>query len=308
MPTTRDVWDYLAIERDEAAVLTAVYRSGKLIPTLAAASLLIGPPDIASQGWPGWRLNEGFKPVPRADLVALPATFVVEQDELIVGRATLSQAEAYQWLKSVLEDGLCPAASPLPESRAELAPARSPIRVCTHSQMAAGDLATWLGRPITGFHFSGSANDDLKPPDNHWTVDGADVIATAVDLLGMSWFDAKRGPAPAGLLLGRFERTAWLLSQRLDIEHDLYNVQIGIEKDRVDLADLEIEVEERVDEELVFAEHLRLEDTDIREAVRVLYGPPPASGKLEIGIGLPNARPRCEASCPSLPSRRPTPR
>jgi len=119
-------------------------------------------------------------------------------------------------------------------------------------------------------------------------VSGAEVLVTqAIDRLGMSWFDSKNGAAPSRLLLGRFERRAWLAGQRLVPENDLHTVQIGIDPDRAELADLVLEVEEHISDELVLGERLLIEDTDIREAQRVLYGPKPKSGRLEIGVGLP---------------------
>ncbi len=124
-------------------------------------------------------------------------------------------------------------------------------------------------------------------PVGSWTVEGETHYAPALDLLGMSWSEQGDGKPPSGLLVGRFERRAWLASQQLDREHDLYKVEIGIEPERAELIDLEIEVEEQVDEELVFAEHLRLEDTDLREAQAALYEPPLTSGRLGVGVRLP---------------------
>jgi hypothetical protein len=148
-------------------------------------------------------------------------------------------------------------------------------------------LSFALARPVNGFHFARTDEPAGLTAGRSWTVGDVELFSPAIDLLGMSWFDEKPGADPSGLLLGRFERCAWLASQRLVPEHDLYTVQIGIEPDRCDLADLEIEVEEQIDEDLVIAEHLRLEDTDIRETLRVLYGPQPTTGRLEIGVALP---------------------
>ena len=283
----RDMWEHLAVEPGEAAVLSAVFETTKDTPVLMAASLLVGPSAIAASGWPAWRMAEGFKPTPPAPALEVPATFVVELDSAIAGRATMSLNEAYGWLRSVLEEEVAPSAGLLPEGRASLAPARAPLRVCTHSQTPAGDLATWLARPIIAFHFPRTDERAPRRAGPSWTVGDVQLFSPAIDLLGLSWFDEKSGDDPSGLLLGRFERRAWLVSQRLVPEHDLYSVQIGIEPDRADPADLEIEVEEQADDELVFAEHLRLEDTDIREALGVLYGPPPTTGRLEIGVALP---------------------
>lgn len=283
----RAAWEHLRIKADEAVVLSAVYETATGTPTLMAGSLLVGPPAIAEGGWPAWRLAEGFKPAPGEEALKVPATFTVELDGAVAGRTSLDQGDAYAWLRSALEQGVCPAVGPLPQAHASLGAARSPIRVCTHSQTDAGDLATWLARPIIGFHFPRTDEPADLEAGESWTVGEAELYSPAIDLLGMSWFDEKNGDPPSGLLLGRLERRAWLASQRLIPEDDLYKVEIGLEPDRAELADLEIEVEEEVDDELVFAERLLIEDTDIREAQRHLYGPKPTQGRLEVGIALP---------------------
>jgi hypothetical protein len=283
----RTMWNHLAVETDEAVVLSTVYETASGTPVLMAASLLVGPAGIANTGWPGWRLAEGFKPQPDGLPLEVLATFTIELESAVVGRVTMSQTSAYDWLRSVLEQGVCPSVGGLPEARASLAPATAPIRVCTHSQTQAGDLATYMTRPINGFHFPRTDEPAGLEAARWWTVDGMEIPMAAVELLGFSWFPEKTGKPPAGLLLGRFERRAWLVSQKLVPEHDLYTVEIGIEPDRAELADLEIEVEEQAGEELVFAEHLRLEDVDIRAAEQALYGPPPAHGRLETGVALP---------------------
>jgi hypothetical protein len=283
----RAIWDHLGVESDESVVLSAVYELQSDSPALMAASLLVGPGSIASTGWPGWRLAEGFKPVPQGAELEVPATFLVELESVIAARSVLDQSEAYAWLRSTLEDGRCPSVGDLPEATASLAPARAPIRVSTHSQTEAGDLATYMTRPITAFHFP--RNDGLTGPEasESWTVGNQTIFMPAVDLLGFSWFPEKNGPPPGGLLVGRFERRGWLVSQKLIPEDNLYTVEIGLEPDRAELADLEIEVEEQAGDELVFAEHLKLEDIDIRSAEHALDSPPPEEGRLEIGIALP---------------------
>lgn len=284
----RAAWEHLGIEEDEAVVLSAIYETTTDTPVLMAASLLVGPPAIATSGWPAWRAAAGFRPAPGEEALKVPATFVVMLESAIACRVTMDQSEAYGWLRRVLEDGVCSASGQLPEARAHLGPARSPIRICTQSSTAAGDLATWLTRPVVGFHFPRTDAPAGLQAGESWTVGDAEVLVTgAIDLLGMSWFDSKRGAAPSGLLLGRFERRAWLAGQRLVPENDLYTIQIGIDPDRAELADLEVEVEEHIGDELVLGERLLIEDTDIREAQHVLYGPKPTTGRLEIGVALP---------------------
>lgn len=223
----RTAWDHLGIESDEMVVLSAIYEMTTDTPVLMAASLLVGPSAIAD-GWPAWRVAEGFKPVPQAEVLKVPGTFIVELDGAVAGRITMDEASAYQWLRSVLEDDICPIIGHLPQARASLGSALAPIRIGTHSQTQAGDLATHLARPIVGFHFRRTDEPASIPAGEKWTIEGIDLFFPAVDALGMSWFEEKNGPPPSGLLLGRFERRAWLVSQRLEPEHDLYRVEIRL--------------------------------------------------------------------------------
>jgi hypothetical protein len=280
------IWQHLGVEPDESVVLSAIYLTETDPPGLMAASLLVGPAGIA-EGWPAWRVGEGFRPRPSDDALRVPGEFTVEAEGIVAGRAVMDPKDANRWISSVLEDGICPAVGHLPEAQASLRPARAPIRVCTHSESEAGDLAAWLARPIVGFHFPSAGERPDLAPANHWTIGDTQLFGPALDLLGMSWFEDKKGSAPSGLMLGRFERRAWLASQKLEPESDLYRVEVGLEPDRTELMDLELEVEEEVDGELVFAEHLRLEDTALEEVESVLYGPPSSEGRLEIGVALP---------------------
>jgi hypothetical protein len=280
------VWNYLELSPEEIVVLSAIYETRGDTHRLMAASLLAGPPSVAD-GWPAWRLRQGFKPAPSEDLVEFSAEFAAHQDSFVAGRAVLSQADAYRWLADILEGGRCAPTGELPEAHACLGTARAPIRICTHTESGVGALATWLARPVVGFHFPRKDEACGVEPGRSWTIKGTQFFSPAIDLLGMSWFEEKKGQPPSGLLLGRFERRAWLVSQRLEPEKDLYRVEVGLGPDRTELMDLEIEVEEEVAGELVFAEHLRLEDTDLSEVENVLYGPPPSAGRYEIGVALP---------------------
>ncbi|HWX97208.1 MAG TPA: hypothetical protein VNZ01_10200 [Solirubrobacteraceae bacterium] len=282
-----EMWDHLSIEPDEAVILSGIYETTPDAPILRCASLLIGPPAIAETGWPGWRLAEGFKPAPSPPALEAPSTFSVDLGAIWAGRVVMTQAEAYGWLRAVMERNQCEAVGGLPVAQAALAQARAPIRVGTHSHTAAGDLATWLARPIAGFHFTRIDDPADIEPESHWTVGDTEIGMPAVELLGLSSFEGSTGAEPSGLLVGRFERRAWLASQRLDLDQDLYSIQLGIEPERADLADLEIEVEEQLDDEVLFAEHLRLEDVDIREAIRRLHEPTPPGSRIEIGVRLP---------------------
>lgn len=280
------IWGHLKVEQDEIVVLSAIYGSKDEGHELLAASLLVGPIATAD-GWPAWRMTEGFRPEPSEDALRVPGEFVATLEGSIVGRAVMRPVEAYQWLRSVLEDGSCPPVGGLPQATASLSIARAPIRISTHSETTAGDLATWLARPLLGFHFLRSGGEIHAVPGNAWDIEGTKLFSPAITALGMSWFEEKKGPPPSGLLVGRFERRAWLISQMLEREHDLYRVQISLDPGRVDVMDLEVEVEEKIGDELVFAEHLRLEDTDLHEVQAAVYGRTMTEGPLTIGVALP---------------------
>ena len=281
------LWQLLELESDELVVLSAAYATDGESVVLVAASLLGGPSDMAD-GWPSWRRAHGFKPTPSQDSLTVPGEFQVETEDGVAGRVVMDPDDALAWLRAALLDGLCPAVGNLPEAVISLDPATAPIRVCTHSETEAGQLATWLARPITGFYFPATANSTTLGEVGHWEVDGKTHFSPGLDLLGMSWLSESKNAPPSGLLVGRFERRAWLATQELDRNDDLYKVEIGIEPSRAELIDLEIEVEEYVGDELVFGEHLRLEDTDLGAAQKALYEPSPAqSGRLEVGVKLP---------------------
>jgi len=177
-----------------------------------AASLLIGPSEIAATGWPGWRSTEGFKPEPDERALGVPAEFVIHAEAVVAGRAVLGTSDAYRWLRSTLEQGIAPSVGPLPEASATLSPAAAPIRVGTHSQTEAGKLGTWLARPISGFHFHRTGEAEQLNPGRSWTFGDNEFFNPAMDLLGIAWFEQQQGAGPEGLLLGRFERRAWLVT------------------------------------------------------------------------------------------------
>jgi hypothetical protein len=270
----RGLWSRLRAEPEEKAVLTVVFEPQDDGLVLRCGSLLIGPSPAVASGWPAWRLAEGRSPTPSETALAAPAEFVADVGPVTVGRATIELEEALAWLQAALQDGTCPAIRCLPAASASLTAAKAPIRVSTESETAAGAMAAWLARPIAGYHFKRTDEPAQISPGNQWVVNGKTHFSPALDLLGMSWFEHGTSPAPSGLLVGRFERRAWLAGQHLHPESDLYEVRIGLEPDRMDVADLELEVEDRVDGELVLSERLRLEDTDLPESDDLLRPPP----------------------------------
>lgn len=282
----RELWPHLNLVGDERAALSVVFerRGGDYL--LSFGSLIFGPPPMSHQSWPAWRLAEGHAPTPQEASLRAPATFFYEADAFAAGRASLSQDEAREWATSALDHGIAPAVGPLPRAAVSLAATRAPIRVSTQSETPAGNLATWLARPVQGFHFNQAIEVAVLDPEEPWTVNGDTFYMPSADLLGLSWFEGRTGRQPSGLLLGRLERRAWLAGQHLRPEDDLYDVEIGFEPARVALSDLELEVEERVDDELVLSETLRCEDLDVLDGERQAHDHP-GPGKPKFVIRLP---------------------
>jgi hypothetical protein len=127
----------------------------------------------------------------------------------------------------------------------------------------------------------------MPEPIERWEIAGTSHFSPALDLLGIGWFENRTSAQPNGLLFGRFERVAWLLNGRLHHDHDLYAIGVGMDLQRVDPADLEISIEEEVAGELVFSEHLRLEDTDLTGLISELLAPAPVPGRKVMSVALP---------------------
>lgn len=113
-----------------------------------------------------------------------------------------------------------------------------------------------------------------------WTVNGIDVMSGCSQLLGIAvpnpMFRSMK-PAAAGLLVARLERRAWFNDVAGDGQFVNYLLQVGLEPDRVDVADLEVTLEEWASDELANARRLDLGDLDVGER----------AGLLQVTVALP---------------------
>lgn len=259
----RELIGRLGAVSGERAALSLILERRDAGLMVRAGSLVIGPAGVGELSWPGWRTAEGesFGIQP----VEVPAEFIVDLGHSVAGRATMTPPQATAWLKEACESRTAPAVGPLPAAQTPLGPAAAPIRVSTHAETPAGNLAVHLGRPIRAFHFPAATEHGRLSPGDSWDIDGFQVYSPALTLLGIGWFDGMSGPGATGLLVGRMERRAWLGGQRLDAVGHLYELMIHLEPERAELAELELDIEEWVGEEVVVAERLRLEDLDLRD-------------------------------------------
>jgi hypothetical protein len=251
---------YLNPEADERAVLSVIFRKSGGILTLTAASLLIGPRAMAESSWPTWRRESGR----RSGVDFVKAEFVHDLAEWVVGRAIVDIADVVGWIESSLA-GRCLSIGPIPEATASLGAAESPIQVFEGVDSPTTQFICGSVRPVRGFHFPNRDNDDTPQGlDREWHLDEQKIFNAPYELLGIFVAkDAESVPSPAGLFVGRLQRRAWLIEVRGGDELETFEVHVGLDPERVDIADLEIEYEETLRSDVVLNQRVRLEDVDL---------------------------------------------
>ncbi|MCW3003551.1 MAG: hypothetical protein JWQ20_2849 [Conexibacter sp.] len=259
-----DLFDLLGIHDDEVVVVTAVLATGIAEePVLLHGSALAVPAAAGTAGWPAWRVADGGRPATSEAAAQLPGTFTIELPDHVVGRAVLSRSEARAWLRRLIEEGCGDAIGELPAFAAQLSPARAPIRIMSQSDTDAGAFVCDLVRPFDAFLFGASLPVEDPPaiPDE-WTAGDDHIFNGAFDLLGLAWFASRTTPMRQGMLVGRADERARLTEHRLT-EDGQFTVGLIIDPDAIDLADLEVEIEERVDDEFVWSDRVALDDLDL---------------------------------------------
>ena len=93
--------DALGIDPDDAAILSVIYEGGGAPWVLRHGSLIFGPPELAGNSWNSWHaLNTGRDLHVGAG--SLGPTFAHEQNGLLIGRVSLSVAEAHDVLNGAV--------------------------------------------------------------------------------------------------------------------------------------------------------------------------------------------------------------
>ena len=254
------IFDFLSPEPDERWVLSWIAACDGTELDLTCASLLAGPPSMATSSWADWRGTH----LPRDWPCLHQPDFVHRLDGWIVGRTSLPHEEVAAWLHGALQ-GTAPAGGSFPGARAALVAADAPFHVFPQTDGPLSNLIEGPRRPARGFFFPHAADDVVRGLPWQWRLPGDQLIPNApVELLGIFVSDADcGGPAPAGLFVGRVERRAWLRTVRGGADLETFEAHIALDPERIDVADLEIEFEERIKTEVVFNQRVRLEDVPI---------------------------------------------
>jgi hypothetical protein len=267
----RELIEYLEPESDETAVVSVIAAAHGDRLRLRCASVIIGPAAIA-EGWPEWRTHEGRRDGLTAPLTAGRSSgFLLEWEDGVAGRAVGDLEDVVQWLDLALRRGATPALGAIPALETELGSAPAPIEMGSQSYTAAGHLAYQLWRPMSGYLFPVASDVPAPSLADPWELGDATLYNGAMSLLAIPWNPAAEPPiASRSLLLARMQRRAWLTSHRL--KDDTFVLGVKREKAQVEWEDLELEIEERYDDERVIAERLRLEDVNLPDEAHLHEG------------------------------------
>ena len=281
----RAIVDFLKPELDERAVLSFLAERDANGLSLDVASLLIGPADMAESSWPAWR-----KQVDDVVNVEFPQPeFTHDVDRWFAGRKRLSIDEAAKWLESALREGLASLA-PMKQAVVDVGAAEAPIHVFPGRASDVSLLVMGAQRPTRGFFFRDRADRWVQDVPMRWSLEGLEVYNAASELLGIFIPDQPDSKgAPAGIFVGRVERRAWLEGVRGGVDLETFDVRIGLDPRRIDVADLEIEFEEHVRGEVVLNQRVRLEDVatrNVRGAPRLTVALPTLGRKVAHGVRL----------------------
>lgn len=259
---------HLGIEEDERAVYSAIYRREEEGVSLLYASLLIGPEEMAAGSWGAWMLNGAERLTERfQSLAKAPAQGLIESApvqgsaEILAGRFSIDHARMRSWLTGVLDAGVLPQFEELPEANAKLLAPTAPLHIFPRLWTPVSRLAATTIRPLRGFFFP-LAEQPKALVTRAWRLGGVTAHDGSWSTLGIALPNEGHSfePPPAGLLIGRLERRAWFNDVRGDGAFKRYELHVGIEPERVDVSELEVELEEWSGDEVVNSRRLALGD------------------------------------------------
>jgi hypothetical protein len=268
-----DLIEALSPEPDEVAVLSVLLdRPAHDEPVLRHATLLIVPARCGQVAWGNWQTEQG-----RANLgfcpEGAPARFLHEAQQWTAGRTVVSLEDARRWMRDVAgaADGqpslhgelgsLVPELGELPPFRAALRLPAAMHRIFPGADTPSANFIASTARPCHGFIWRSEQRPGLLIP-SEWELARKSVLVPTLCLLGINVPTdgvPQAASPPFGLLVGRMERRAWLAEIRGDGKFDRLHVGLHWDPHRVDLADLAIELEQRLDGEVVSRARFPLE-------------------------------------------------
>lgn len=269
----------LQIEPDDAVVFSFAALHQPHEPAhLVFASVLFGPKEMAEQPWPTWSAN-----VSQAASVLVQqweaagvdtaawTDFAEARDGWIFGRSSLPAATAIADTTTWLGDLLVGNPADIPGGPAVQAQARAPggvTRTFPFLTSPAGLLVCAVYRPTMGYFFPVEVDVTAADAPKTWDVHGYSVLSAPLRVLGLPMadpplqskpFDPDAPPVP-GVYVGRVERRAWIAGLRAEPGAATYRIALGIDEERINPADLEVDLEEFHEGELISARRLRLGD------------------------------------------------
>ena len=262
-PSADELFRRLAPESDEGAVLSALIVEVGSGFALAQASLLIGPSSLGTGNWTEW---QEFHNV-RGPMLAEPpaARYLMRAEGAMLVRLPVSVVSAREWLGELVSTGTAPALDGLPPVRAALESADSPIIVAPNGGTLASVHAVRSVRASDGVLYSLLALPfDPKRLPTIWVNDddGARYVTIGGLIAGLHWPSKLERRAP-GLLVARLRRRAWIVEPRGTPQTTVYDLHIGLDPSRIDISDLEVQIEESVAGEVVHGRRLRLEEMGV---------------------------------------------
>jgi hypothetical protein len=252
----------LAPEEDESAVLSALIVETESGFVLAQASLLIGPSSIGAGNWTEW---QEFHNV-RGPKLAEPssASYLLRAEGAMLVRLPLGLNDAQEWLGQLISTGTASPLHGLPPVNVALESADSPIIVAPNG----GTLASaHVGRAVRAsdgalYPIPAIGFDPERLPTIWTNDDGAQYASIGGIVVGLYWPN-RLDDKFTGLLVARLRRQAWIVEPRGTPDPTVHNLHVVLDPSRIDISDLEVQIEESVSGEVVDGRRLRLEEMGV---------------------------------------------
>lgn len=277
-----DLVDELAPEAGELAVVSLVLTDesspdGKRVPRLLRGSICIAPKAAGAGNWYEWQSLHGESPVFEQEPKS--ANYVSRAGKFSTWRIVAAVDQMSIWLSELVSSGHCSDVGGLPGISAILAPPSAPIRISTHLSTPASTFLTSVIRPGTGYYFP-SPTEAIDAP-GEWS-DGGQSFPNSPLAVGLPILPE----VPLGLVLARLERRAWFNRLSGGESLETFDLHIGLEPSRIDVADLNVTLDEWIDDELVTSQQVSLDSMAIDDV----------RGSQNIVVHLPTLGPKVQRS------------